>query len=387
MDRSEGLTAADVVNQWSQEELRRILSQYGEERYAPSIAAAIVRRRQDKPIETTLELVDIIKSAMPARALKEKQHPAKRSFQAIRIAVNDELASVDRMVRAAVPRLNKGGRLAVITFHSLEDRILKTDLAEFAKGCTCPPDFPVCVCGKTPDVKLTPRKPILPSEREVEENPRARSAKLRVAGEIKRPHAIVLRNRERNGVTGMASRHRTNTASYNTYGSVAYAPAYEGGALRSPKERTLQPQPKVRTHERTRSLTRTKVQVREAGEISPFAVVGFLAVGVFAVLVIFSYAQFTVANSQLSSLRSELSDLQAQNVTLSAEYERVFDMERIQAAVGDTMVRPTNDQVVYLDLSQPDNVVLSEDQERSTGIRGALEGLEDIFHQVIEYFR
>ena len=185
----------------------------------------------------------------------------------------------------------------------------------------------------------------------------------------------------------MASRHRTNTASYNTYGSVAYAPAYEGGALRSPKERTLQPQPKVRTHERTRSLTRTKVQVREAGEISPFAVVGFLAVGVFAVLVIFSYAQFTVANSQLSSLRSELSDLQAQNVTLSAEYERVFDMERIQAAVGDTMVRPTNDQVVYLDLSQTDNVVLSEDQERSTGIRGALEGLEDIFHQVIEYFR
>ena len=124
---------------------------------------------------------------MPARALKEKQHPAKRSFQAIRIAVNDELASVDRMVRAAGPRLNKGGRLAVITFHSLEDRILKTDLAEFAKGCTCPPDFPVCVCGKTPDVKLTPRKPILPSEREVEENPRARSAKLRVAEKLKDP--------------------------------------------------------------------------------------------------------------------------------------------------------------------------------------------------------
>lgn len=187
MDRSEGLTAADVVNQWSQEELRRILSQYGEERYASSIAAAIVRRRQDKPIETTLELVDIIKSAMPARALKEKQHPAKRSFQAIRIAVNDELASVDRMVRAAVPRLNRGGRLAVLTFHSLEDRIVKTDLAEFAKGCTCPPDFPVCVCGKTPDVKLTPRKPILPSEREVEENPRARSAKLRVAEKLKDP--------------------------------------------------------------------------------------------------------------------------------------------------------------------------------------------------------
>ena len=185
----------------------------------------------------------------------------------------------------------------------------------------------------------------------------------------------------------MASRHRINTASYNTYGSVAYAPAYEGGALRNPRERTLQPRPKVRTHERTRSLTRTKVRVREVGEVSPFAIVGFLVVGVFAMLLIFSYAQFTVANSQLSSMRSELKDLQAQNVTLSAEYERVFDMERIQAAVGDTMVRPTNDQIVYLDLSQPDNVVLSQDQERSAGIRGALEGLQDIVNQVIEYFR
>ncbi len=185
MDRSEGTTAADVVNGWSQDELKRILFQYGEERYAPQIAAAIVRARADKPIETTLELVDIIKSAMPARALKEKQHPAKRSFQAIRIAVNDELASVERMIKSAVPVLNKGGRLAVITFHSLEDRIVKTGFAEFARGCTCPPDFPVCVCGKTPDVKLVNRKPILPSEREVEENPRARSAKLRVAEKLK----------------------------------------------------------------------------------------------------------------------------------------------------------------------------------------------------------
>ena len=190
MDRSEGLTAADVVNTWSQEELRRILFQYGEERCASQIAAAIVRRRGDKPIETTLELVEVIKSAMPAKALREKQHPAKRSFQAIRIAVNDELASVDRMIRGAVPRLNKGGRLAVITFHSLEDRIVKTGMAEFAKGCTCPPDFPVCVCGKTPDVKLVNKKPILPTEREVEENPRARSAKLRVAEKLKDPAKV-----------------------------------------------------------------------------------------------------------------------------------------------------------------------------------------------------
>ena len=152
MDQSGGMTAAEVVNQWPQEELRRILYQYGEERYAPQIAAAIVRRRQDRPIQTTMELAQIVREAMPARALKEKQHPAKRSFQAIRIAVNDELASVDRMLQAAVPRLNPGGRLAVITFHSLEDRIVKTGLAEFARGCTCPPDFPVCVCGKkTPD--------------------------------------------------------------------------------------------------------------------------------------------------------------------------------------------------------------------------------------------
>ena len=184
MDREEGLTAADIVNRWPQEELRRIISQYGEERCAPQIAGAIVRRRRDKPVTTTLELVEIIKSAMPAKALREKQHPAKRTFQAIRIAVNDELASVERMLQRAVPRLNQGGRLAVITFHSLEDRVVKTGLAGFARGCTCPPDFPVCVCGKTPDIRLVNKKPILPSQREVEENPRARSAKLRAAEKL-----------------------------------------------------------------------------------------------------------------------------------------------------------------------------------------------------------
>ena len=184
MDREDSLTAAVVVNTWPREELRRILYQYGEERYAPQIAAAIEARRNEKPIETTLELVDIIKSAMPAKALKEKQHPAKRSFQAIRIAVNDELGAVERMVRAAVPRLNPGGRLAVISFHSLEDRIVKLGLADFAKGCTCPPDFPVCVCGKKPQIRLVNKKPILSTPEELEENPRARSAKLRVAEKL-----------------------------------------------------------------------------------------------------------------------------------------------------------------------------------------------------------
>ena len=187
MDRSAYLTAREVVNGWSYEELRRILFEYGEERYAPAIARRIVQTREQRPIETTLELVEVIKSAMPPAALREKQHPAKRSFQAIRIAVNDELASVDRMLRGAVPCLNQGGRLAVITFHSLEDRIVKTGLAEFAKGCTCPPDFPVCVCGKTPDVKLVNKKPILPTQEEIEGNPRARSAKLRVAEKLKAP--------------------------------------------------------------------------------------------------------------------------------------------------------------------------------------------------------
>ena len=184
MDRSEGLTAWTVVNEWPRDELRRILSQYGEERYAPAIAAAIERARSAAPIETTLQLVDVIRSAMPAAALREKQHPAKRSFQAIRIAVNDELTAVSRMMRAAIDHLAPGGRLAVISFHSLEDRIVKTELAAAAKGCDCPPSFPVCVCGKTPLVRLTPRKPILPTPQELTENPRARSAKLRVAEKL-----------------------------------------------------------------------------------------------------------------------------------------------------------------------------------------------------------
>lgn len=181
MDQSQPLTAAMVVNQWPESQLREILHTYGEERYAGPIAAAIVRERARQPIETTLQLVEIIRSAMPAAALREKQHPAKRSFQGIRIAVNDELAAVSDAVAAAIPLLKPGGRLCVISFHSLEDRIVKRELSKAAKGCTCPPEFPVCICGKTPQVKLKPRKPILPGAEELKINPRARSAKLRVA--------------------------------------------------------------------------------------------------------------------------------------------------------------------------------------------------------------
>ena len=184
MNSEDSLTAHIVVNTWPQEELKRILYTYGEERYSPQIAAAICRRREEKTIETTLELVDIIRSAMPAAALREKQHPAKRSFQAIRIAVNDELGSVEKVMRDAIPALNPGGRLAIITFHSLEDRIVKQGMADAAKGCTCPSHFPVCVCGKKPKVKLVSRKPITSTDEELERNPRARSAKLRVCEKI-----------------------------------------------------------------------------------------------------------------------------------------------------------------------------------------------------------
>ena len=182
MDQTAPLTAREVVNAWSQEELRRILYDFGEERCAPAIARAIVKRRADRPIETTGELVEIIKSAMPPAALREKQHPAKRSFQAVRIAVNGELDALPPMLRAAVDKLRPGGRLAVITFHSLEDRIVKRTLRDLAQGCTCPPGFPVCVCGKKPVVRLG--KPLTPTAAEVEENPRARSARLRTAEKL-----------------------------------------------------------------------------------------------------------------------------------------------------------------------------------------------------------
>ena len=184
MNSEDTLSAYDVVNTWPREELRRILYEYGEERYAPQIAAAIERRRAEKPIGSTLELVDVIRSAMPPQALREKQHPAKRSFQAIRIAVNDELGAVGRVMEVVVPKLNKGGRLAIITFHSLEDRIVKNGMAANAKGCTCPPNFPVCICGNKPKVKLISKKPIVSGKEELDRNPRARSAKLRVCEKL-----------------------------------------------------------------------------------------------------------------------------------------------------------------------------------------------------------
>ncbi len=184
MNRQDSLSAWDVVNTWPYEQLRRILFDYGEERYAPRIAQAICSRREQAPIQTTLALVDVIRSAMPAAALREKQHPAKRSFQAIRIAVNDELGAVHQVMQDAVSCLKPEGRLCVITFHSLEDRIVKNGMAEAAKGCTCPPQIPVCVCGNKPKVKLITRKPITATEEELNVNPRSRSAKLRICEKL-----------------------------------------------------------------------------------------------------------------------------------------------------------------------------------------------------------
>lgn len=184
MDKSSGVSAYDIVNTWTEEKIKRILYDFGEERYAPRIARAISKYRQNNPVETTLELVEIIKSAIPASALREKQHPAKRSFQAIRIAVNDELDAISQVLETAADRLNIGGRLAVISFHSLEDRIVKNAIVARENGCICPRDFPVCTCGFKQTLKAVNRKPILPGETEINENPRSRSAKLRIAERV-----------------------------------------------------------------------------------------------------------------------------------------------------------------------------------------------------------
>ena len=184
MDKRNSLTAKTVVNEYSEAELKKILFEYGEERFSPNIAAAIVRARQSAPIETTSQLSDIIRGAIPAFAREGGHHPAKRSFQAIRIEVNCELDVIEPAIRAAERLMSRGGRIAVITFHSLEDRIVKQTFADLASGCTCPRSFPICVCGKRPSVRTVNKKPILPSAKELEENPRSRSAKLRVAEKL-----------------------------------------------------------------------------------------------------------------------------------------------------------------------------------------------------------
>ena len=181
MDKRRSLSAYEVVNGYPEEKIKKILYEYGEERYAAAIAAAIVRKRVTRPIESTAELSDIIKYAIPPSAREGGHHPAKRSFQAIRIEVNSELDVIEPAIRDAVSMLRRGGRIAIITFHSLEDRIVKQTFADLARGCVCPRDLPVCVCGRRPVLKQVNKKPILPSAEELSVNPRSRSAKLRVA--------------------------------------------------------------------------------------------------------------------------------------------------------------------------------------------------------------
>lgn len=184
MDRGQALTARDVVNTYSADRLRNIIGTYGEERYAGRIASAIVSRRQQKPIERTGELADIIRAAMPPAARREKQHPAKRTFQAIRIEVNGELTAVETALDKAVASLKSGGRLAVITFHSLEDRIVKQTFARLAQGCICPKEAPVCICGHKPSVRIVDKGGVTADAQETEQNPRARSARLRTAEKL-----------------------------------------------------------------------------------------------------------------------------------------------------------------------------------------------------------
>ncbi len=184
MDVKAPLSAYDIVNSYSEADLKRIIFAYGEENYAPQIARGIVRRREEKPIETTLELAQLIKDSMPAKAKIGGHHPAKKTFQAIRIQVNGELDSIPLALNALIKYMSPGGRISVITFHSLEDRIVKNVFSDAATGCTCPPNFPVCVCGNKPKIKVITKKPLLPSEQELEENPRSRSAKLRIAEKI-----------------------------------------------------------------------------------------------------------------------------------------------------------------------------------------------------------
>lgn len=184
MDTSAQKNAYDVINSYSAEELTRIFYEYGEEKWSKRIAEFIVKKREEESIKTTLELADIIKAAIPQKARTDGGHPAKRVFQAVRIEVNNELGILGSAVKDFVSRLNTGGRLAVITFHSLEDRIVKQTFKELERGCVCPKDFPVCVCGKKSEVKIISRKPVLPGEKETEMNPRSKSAKLRIIEKV-----------------------------------------------------------------------------------------------------------------------------------------------------------------------------------------------------------
>lgn len=184
MNRENQLSAYEVVNEYGEEELYRIIRDYGEEKFAKRIAKFIVEKREINPVKTTLELVEIIKAAIPAKARREGPHPAKRTFQAIRIEVNSELSILNKAIEDGVNRLNKGGRMAIITFHSLEDRIVKVKFKELATSCTCPREFPICICGGSAKVKIISRKAIEPSREEIEENPRSRSAKLRIIEKI-----------------------------------------------------------------------------------------------------------------------------------------------------------------------------------------------------------
>ena len=307
MDATEGLSAWNVVNEWPEGELKRILYEYGEERYAPRIAGAIVRARAQQPIATTMELVDVIRSAMPGAALREKQHPAKRSFQAIRIAVNDELAAVREMMDTAPDKLRTGGRLCVISFHSLEDRIVKAGIARREHGCTCPREAPVCTCGFVQTLRSVSRKPILPGEEELASNPLRPQRETSCRGACLRKESVM---------ASPASRKR-NTARMD--GNAAYdlrsTAAEEYLYSTAPVDLPHAPRP-------TETVVPESAP-RPKQAIAPMAVLGFAIAAVLIVFSLVARVQLSQASAQVSALEDQYAQLQEQQTRLRIDYERV----------------------------------------------------------------
>ena len=367
MDATSGLSAWNVVNEWPENELKRILYEYGEERYAPRIAGAIVRARAQRPISTTLELVDVIRSAMPGAALREKQHPAKRSFQAIRIAVNDELAAVREMMDTAPDKLRVGGRLCVISFHSLEDRIVKTGIARREHGCTCPREAPVCTCGFVQTLRSVSRKPILPGEEELECNPQREAARCR-ARLRKEPIMASPASKKRNTVP------MDGNAAYDLHSTAAEEYRYSAPVEMPHAPRT------------TEAVVPESVPTPKQA-IAPLAVLGFAIAAVLIVVSMVARVQLSQASAEVSALEDQYTQLQEQQTRLRIDYESAFNLTEIEDyAIHELgMQKPRSDQLYYISSDATDTAVVL-DQNAAEPLSLA-DRLGDFFSSILEYFR
>ena len=355
MDATEGLSAWNVVNEWPEGELKRILYEYGEERYAPRIAGAIVRARAQQPIATTMELVDVIRSAMPGAALREKQHPAKRSFQAIRIAVNDELAAVREMMDTAPDKLRTGGRLCVISFHSLEDRIVKAGIARREHGCTCPREAPVCTCGFVQTLRSVSRKPILPG----------RGACLR-----KEPVMASPASRKRN------TARMDGNAAYDLRSTAAEEYLYSTAPVDLPHA----PRP-------TETVVPESAP-RPKQAIAPMAVLGFAIAAVLIVFSLVARVQLSQASAQVSALEDQYAQLQEQQTRLRIDYESAFNLTEIEDyAIHELgMQKPRSDQLYYISSSDAADTAVVLDQTAAEPLSLA-DRFGDFLTSIVEYFR